>query len=53
MNIFDCEIYFKYIYKFKYIIIIKSIDFFRGILYDPDVADACLKLFDEKRFEFD
>jgi len=25
----------------------------RGILYDPEVVDACLKLFKEKRFRFD
>jgi PAS domain S-box-containing protein len=25
----------------------------KGILYDPVVVDACLKLFDEKRFAFD
>jgi HD-GYP domain-containing protein (c-di-GMP phosphodiesterase class II) len=25
----------------------------RGILYDPDVVDACLRLFREKRFKFD
>jgi len=25
----------------------------RGILYDPEVVDACLKLFTEKRFEFE
>jgi HD-GYP domain-containing protein (c-di-GMP phosphodiesterase class II) len=25
----------------------------RGILYDPEVADACLKLFHEKRYNFD
>jgi putative two-component system response regulator len=24
----------------------------KGLLYDPDVVDACLKLFKEKRFEF-
>lgn len=24
----------------------------RGVLYDPDVADACLKLFAEKRIAF-
>jgi len=24
-----------------------------GILYDPDVADACLRLFREKRYELD
>jgi len=24
----------------------------RGILYDPNVVDACLKLFTEKRFSF-
>jgi HD-GYP domain-containing protein (c-di-GMP phosphodiesterase class II) len=25
----------------------------RGVLYDSEVVDACLKLFDEKRFKFD
>jgi response regulator RpfG family c-di-GMP phosphodiesterase len=25
----------------------------RGVLYDPEVVDACLKLFKEKRFEFE
>jgi HD-GYP domain-containing protein (c-di-GMP phosphodiesterase class II) len=25
----------------------------RGILYDPEVVDACLKLFKEKRFKFE
>ena len=25
----------------------------RGVLYDPEVVDACLKLFTEKRFEFE
>jgi len=25
----------------------------RGILYDPEVVDVCLKLFKEKRFEFE
>jgi HD-GYP domain-containing protein (c-di-GMP phosphodiesterase class II) len=25
----------------------------RGILYDPEVVDACLKLFNEKRFKFE
>jgi len=25
----------------------------RGILYDPKVVDACLKLFKEKRFKFE
>jgi HD-GYP domain-containing protein (c-di-GMP phosphodiesterase class II) len=25
----------------------------KGILYDTHVADACLSLFDEKRFKFD
>ncbi len=25
----------------------------RGILYDPEVVDVCLKLFAEKKFEFD
>jgi HD-GYP domain-containing protein (c-di-GMP phosphodiesterase class II) len=25
----------------------------RGILYDPEVVDACLKLFSEKRFKFE
>jgi HD-GYP domain-containing protein (c-di-GMP phosphodiesterase class II) len=25
----------------------------KGILYDPVVVDACLKLFAEKRFTFD
>jgi putative two-component system response regulator len=25
----------------------------RGVLYDPDVVDACLRLFAEKRFEFE
>ncbi len=24
----------------------------KGILYDPEVVDACLKLFKEKRFKF-
>ena len=24
-----------------------------GILYDPEVVDACLKLFTEKRFELE
>jgi HD-GYP domain-containing protein (c-di-GMP phosphodiesterase class II) len=24
----------------------------RGILYDPEVVDICLKLFNEKRFSF-
>ena len=24
----------------------------RGVLYDPEVVDACLKLFTEKGFEF-
>jgi len=24
----------------------------RGILYDPDVVDACMKLFQEKKFKF-
>ena len=25
----------------------------RGVLYDPEVVDACLKLFTENGFEFD
>ncbi|RLC28883.1 MAG: hypothetical protein DRH37_08685, partial [Deltaproteobacteria bacterium] len=25
----------------------------RGILYEPDVVDACLKIFRERRFRFD
>jgi len=25
----------------------------KGILYDPEVVDACLKLFAEKRFKFE
>jgi len=25
----------------------------RGVLHDPEVADACLKLFTEKGFEFE
>ncbi len=24
----------------------------KGILYDPEVADACIKLFKEKEFKF-
>jgi HD-GYP domain-containing protein (c-di-GMP phosphodiesterase class II) len=25
----------------------------RGTLYDPEVVDACLKLFEEKEFKFE
>jgi HD-GYP domain-containing protein (c-di-GMP phosphodiesterase class II) len=25
----------------------------KGILYDPEAADACIKLFKEKRFKFE
>jgi HD-GYP domain-containing protein (c-di-GMP phosphodiesterase class II) len=25
----------------------------KGVLYDPEVVDACLKLFTEKEFQFD
>ncbi len=32
---------------------IQEISQFRGILYDPDVVDACLKLFREKNFKFE
>ncbi len=31
---------------------LKEISQNKGILYDPEVADACLKLFKEKDFEF-
>jgi HD-GYP domain-containing protein (c-di-GMP phosphodiesterase class II) len=29
-----------------------EITFNRGVLYDPDVVDTCVKLFNEKGFEF-
>ncbi len=32
---------------------IQEISQFRGILYDPDVVDVCLKLFREKNFKFE
>jgi hypothetical protein len=25
----------------------------RGIFYDPEVADACLRIFEERKFSFD
>jgi len=31
---------------------LKEIEDNKGILYDPDVADACLKVFREKGFKF-
>ena len=31
---------------------LKEVSQNKGLLYDPDVVDACLKLFKEKRFEF-
>jgi len=32
---------------------LKEIEDNRGVRYDPDVADACLRLFKEKEFSFD
>ena len=32
---------------------LKEISKNRGVLYDPEVVDACLKLFTEKEFQFD
>lgn len=32
---------------------LQEISYFRGVLYDPDVVDACLKLFREKDFKLE
>ena len=32
---------------------LKEIKSFKGLLYDPEVVDACVRVFNEKRFKWD